>query len=83
MSILAQHNIGKVCGTCGERKPIDAFPETTYPSGTRGRKSQCRVCVNSYLRLYKAERRDDACDSLTAQIAFDKIMAPTKQVEEI
>lgn len=80
MSILALYGIGKVCGTCGERKPLAAFPEKRYASGTMGHRFQCRVCYNAYMRRRKALDAAGTSASLTAQAGLNRLWRPTQQV---
>ena len=45
----------KVCASCGETKPLDAFPRD--PKMTGGRRSVCTVCRNARDRERASQRR--------------------------
>ncbi|MEN6549430.1 MAG: hypothetical protein ABFE07_25575 [Armatimonadia bacterium] len=80
MSILAAYGIGKVCGTCGERKPLAQFPEKRYASGAMGHRFQCRVCYNAYMLRRKAALAAGDSASLVAQTGLNRLWRPTQQV---
>lgn len=72
-SILAQFNIGKVCNTCGERKPVSQFPEKKYASGNMGYRFQCKLCYNNYMR----ERNQKEKESLNRQVSINRLWKPS------
>lgn len=72
-SILAKYDIGKVCGTCGERKPLSQFPNKKYASGTMGHRFQCKVCYNIYMR----ERNKKEKQKFDEYISLNRLWKPT------
>lgn len=71
-SILAKYDIGKVCGTCGERKPLSQFPKKKYASGNMGHRFQCKDCYNNYMR----ERNQKEKERLYQQIRINRLWKP-------
>jgi hypothetical protein len=47
----------RVCGTCGERKPVECFyKDGKYPNGTTRYRRDCKECYKS-TRLMEARRK--------------------------
>ena len=61
----------RVCNTCHEIKPLDAFHRS--PTGLEGRGNKCAKCCSEYQRAWKERQRADAAAAGTAVAAAPRV----------
>ncbi len=71
MSILEQHNIGKVCAGCHERLPLAQFGFDRRMAGGRGGHiARCKRCVYDAAKAYKANKAAEVVQQPTRHLAL-------------
>src|SRR5260370_41189925 len=72
---------GKVCSTCKQWKPLDAFPtDPTHPPTQGGRHCRCRECHRKMsAKKRAAARRAGSAVSIFALLLFLGVIAAAKE----